>query len=227
MAHRAVLFDVDGTLVDSNDAHAQAWVQALAEGGRRVEFARVRPLIGMGSDKLLPTLTGIDAESETGRTIVTRRRKIFQHDYLPHLRPTHGAQRLVEWLRDDALAILVATSAHVDEVRELLQIAGVTKLVDLIVSGDDVERSKPDPDIVQAALVNGGFAPHQAIMVGDTPYDIDAANRAGVGLIAVRCGGWWPDEALAGALAIYDDPDDLVDRYLLSPFKRPRPARSA
>jgi HAD superfamily hydrolase (TIGR01509 family) len=218
--YRAVLLDIDGTLVDSNHAHAKAWVQALAEHGRRVEFSRVRPLIGKGADKLLPELTGLSAESDEGQAISARRSEIFQREHMPRLLPTRGAHRLLEWLRDDNLTLAAATSAEKSEVQGLLRIANATKLIDTASSSDDADESKPDPDIIHAALKKAGSDSDKAIMIGDTPYDIEAAARAGVGTIALRCGGWWPDEALAGALAIYDDPEDLLQQYELSPFKR-------
>jgi HAD superfamily hydrolase (TIGR01509 family) len=221
MPYRAVLLDVDGTLVDSNDAHARAWVDALAESGRRVAFRRARPLIGMGSDKMLPALTGIPADSPEGEQLVSLRGEIFRREYLPTLHATRGAQRLLEWLRDDGLQLIVATSAKPDELEGLLEVAGATRLVDAASSSADAERSKPDPDIVHAALDKAGCGPHEAIFIGDTPYDIEAGSRSGVPVIALRCGGWWSDRSFRGAVAIYDDPDDLVDNYLLSPFKRP------
>jgi HAD superfamily hydrolase (TIGR01509 family) len=221
--YKAVLFDIDGTLVDSNDAHARAWVEALAEHGRPVTFDRVRPLIGMGGDKLLPILTSIDADSPEGQAIGDRRRDIFRTKYLPTLQPTRGAHRLVEWLRDENLTLAVATSAAAEEVQSLLRVAHADKLFDARSSSDDADRSKPDPDIVHAALERIGCDPIDAVMIGDTPYDLEAALRAGVGLIALRCGGWWPDAKLAGALAIYDDPEDLLQQFDLSPFKRPLP----
>ena len=218
---RAALLDVDGTLVDSNDAHARAWVEALAESGRQVDLLRVRPLIGMGSDKLLPAVIGVEADSPEGEAIVARRTELFLRDHLPHLEPTRGAQRLLEWLKDDALRVVVATSANPEELRGLLEIAGATQLIDEASSSDDVDRSKPDPDIVHAALTKAGCAPGEAIFIGDTPYDIAAGKHAGVPVIALRCGGWWSDRSFGDAAAIYDDPDDLVNNYLLSPFKRP------
>ena len=221
MPYRVVLLDVDGTLVDSNDAHAHAWVEALAESGRRVDFLRARPLVGMGSDKVLPALIGVAADSAEGAQIVARRGEIFRANYLPHLHPTRGAQRLLEWLRDDGLQLVVATSAKPDELEGLLQVAGATQLIDDASSSADAERSKPDPDIVHAALAKADCKPEEAIFIGDTPYDVAAGEHAGVAVIALRCGGWWSDRSFGGAVAIYDDPEDLVNNYLLSPFKRP------
>src|SRR6185295_18283666 len=219
----AVIFDVDGTLVDSNDAHAQAWVEALAESGRHVEFARVRPLIGMGSDKLLPEVSGLAADSREGQAIATRRGEIFMQRFLPRLRPTRGARELVEWLHDDGLKLYVATSAKDEELQPLLHVAGAGRYMEATASSDDADRSKPDPDIVVAALQRTGRPKNEAIMIGDTPYDVEAALRAGINIIALRSGGW-RDRDLQHALAIYDDPADLLNHYDLSPFRRPAPA---
>jgi HAD superfamily hydrolase (TIGR01509 family) len=224
--YRAVIFDVDGTIVDSNDAHARAWVMALAESGWRVEFSRVRPLIGMGGDKLLPKVAGIAADSPKGEAIDTRRREIFKTEFLPHLEPTRGARELLEWLRDDRLTLVVASSASASELQDLLRVAGAEKLMESTTSSDDADRSKPDPDIVQAAIDRTGCPPAETIMIGDTPYDVEAALRAGIEIIALRCGGWM-DPELNGAIAIYSDPADLLEHYDLSPFKRPAPVRSA
>jgi HAD superfamily hydrolase (TIGR01509 family) len=224
--YRAVIFDVDGTLVDSNDAHAQAWVEALAEGGRHVEFSRVRPLIGMGGDKLLPKVTGLSADSPEGEAISKRRGEIFLQRFIPRLQPTRGARELLQCLHDDKLKLYVATSAKKEELDPLLRVAGADQFMEATTSSDDADRSKPDPDIVAAALKQTGCAKHEAIMVGDTPYDVEAALRAGINIIALRSGGW-QDRDLKGALAVYDDPADLLNHYELSPFRRPAPARSA
>ena len=224
--YQAVIFDIDGTLVDSNDAHAEAWVRALAEGGRRVDFAHVRRLIGMGSDKLLPAVAGISADSEEGKALTDRRGKIFLGEFLPRLQPTRGAHELLEWLRDERMTLVVATSAHSEELTDLLQIAGATRIFEATTTSDDADRSKPDPDIVQAAVQRTGCPASAVVMIGDTPYDVEAALRAGIGIIALRCGGW-DDASLKGAIAIYDDPGDLLEHYDLSPFKRPLPLRSA
>jgi HAD superfamily hydrolase (TIGR01509 family) len=214
---KGVIFDVDGTLVDSNDAHAAAWVQALLEGGHPVTFPRVRPLIGMGGDKLLPALTGVSAESPEGKAMEKRRGEIFRTRFLPKLRPFPGARELVAALKERGLKLAVASSASKDDLAALLQVTGVAELFEEKTSSDDAERSKPDPDIVAAALKRLGCAPSEAVMIGDTPYDVEAAGRVGVACIALRCGGW-DDRSLAGAAAIYDGPAHLLGQVDASPI---------
>jgi|RhiMetdeSRZDD1v2_1073273.scaffolds.fasta_scaffold600356_2 phosphoglycolate phosphatase-like HAD superfamily hydrolase len=218
-ALRAVLLDIDGTLVDSNDAHARAWVDALAEHGRTVKLGVVRRLIGMGGDKLLPRVSGLAEDGPEGRRISERRREIFLSRYLPAVRPFPAVPELVTRMRADGLRIAPATSAKREELEALLAIAGVPELADAAASSDDVDRSKPDPDVVGAALARAGHGASEAILIGDTPYDVEAATRAGVDTIALRCGGW-SDAELAGALAIYDAPADLLAHYDDSPLAR-------
>ena len=207
----AVLFDVDGTLVDSNDAHAHAWVQAFADEGVDVEFARVRRCIGMGSDKLMPEVSGLTEETDRGSRISRRRGEIFKTSWLPRLEAFRDAGRLVAALKARGLTVVAASSAKEDELRPLLDVAGAGSLMDAATSSDDADQSKPDPDIVLAALTRARAAPAEALMIGDTPYDVEAAARAGVRIIAFRCGGW-PDADLRGAVAIYDGPWDLLAR---------------
>ena len=216
---RAVLFDVDGTLVDSNDAHAHAWEDVFREEGYAARFADVRPLIGMGGDKLLPKAIGVDADSERGKALGERRKEIFKQRYLPRLRPFPGARALLERLRAAGLTLVVATSAQEDELAGLLDAAGVADLFAETTSSSDADSSKPDPDIIRAALKRAGpgVAPSAALMVGDTPYDVEAASRAGVGTVAVRSGGW-DDAALRGAVAVFADVADILARYDASPF---------
>jgi phosphoglycolate phosphatase-like HAD superfamily hydrolase len=217
-ALRTVLLDIDGTLIDSNDAHARAWVDSLRAHGYVVPFEQVRPLIGMGGDKVLPELTGLDPESGEAERMSKTRSELFLKRELPSLRPTRGARDLLQHMLDVGFELVVATSAKVDEVRALLEQAGVSDLIQLASSTDDAERSKPDPDIVRAALrLSGSQAAHSA-MIGDTPYDVEAAARARVPAIALRCGGWWDDAALAQATAIYDDPADLLAHFEESPL---------
>ncbi len=216
---RGVLLDVDGTLVDSNDAHARAWVKALSEHGIEVPFADVRRRIGMGGDKLLPEVANIEADSPDGKRIGGRRGEIFREEFLPSLRPFPGAKDLLLHMRQKGLRLAVASSAKKDELKALLRVCGVEDVIEEEASSDDADHSKPDPDIVHAALARLGLPPEQAVMLGDTPYDVEAATRAGVAVVALRCGGWG-DADLAGAAAVYDDPADLLSRYESSPLAR-------
>jgi len=207
-----VIFDVDGTLVDSNDQHAMAWVDSLAEAGYDVPFERVRALIGKGGDKVLPELTGESDHSPHGQALSARRSAIFREKYLPRVTGLPGARALVERLRGDGHQVGIATSAKEQELDALLRIANVQDLFDHRASSDDADRSKPDPDIIQAALQRMGAHAPDAVMIGDTPYDIAAASRAGVRAIAFRSGGW-ADADLSDAVAIYDGPEHLWKEY--------------
>jgi len=214
-----VLLDIDGTLVDSNDAHALAWIDALVEARRDVTFDRVRRLIGKGGDKLLPELTGIANESARGKEIEQRRSEIFKKKYLPDLRPFPGTRALLQRMHDDGLRLVAATSARQDEMEALLEKTGAANLFLRATSSSEAERSKPDPDIVQVALRKADSRPSAAIMLGDTPYDVEAARKAGVRVVALRSGGWSDDELL-GAIAIYDGPQNLLREYDRSPLAR-------
>ena len=214
---RVAVLDVDGTLIDSNDAHARAWVDVGREFGREIDFAHVRRLIGMGGDKVLPEVTGIEEESDEGQRIKERRGEIFRETYLPRLQPFPDARALLERLRDDGYTLVVATSASEEDMEPLLRQAGIHDLIEQKTSSGDAEESKPDPDIVQAALQSAHARPEEAIMLGDTPYDVEASGRAGVRCVALRCGGW-NDAELGGAVAVYDDPADLLANYARSPF---------
>lgn len=223
---KGVLLDIDGTLLASNDAHARAWEEAFREFGHDIPAARIQPLVGMGGDKLLDTLIpGVSDTEPPGKEMTERRKAIFLHTYAPHLHPTPGARALVQRLKADGLTITIATSAKSDELETLLRAAGVQDLIEHRTTSDDTEESKPAPDIVTAALKKSGLPPDASLMIGDTPYDVESATRAGVGIIALRCGGHTDDE-LRGALAIYDDPADLLAHYDHSPLADRRlPAR--
>lgn len=217
MALRFALLDLDGTLVDSNDSHARAWVEALAEFGHEVPFPTIRALVGMGSDNLLPAAAGLSKEDGDGRAIAARRERLFEERYLGALRPFRGARALVEKLRSHGIHPVAATSSEERVMRRLLEIAGVADLMDGTTSSDDAEHSKPDPDIVQSALRRARARPDEAVMIGDTPYDVSAAARAGVRAIAFRCGGW-KDADLAGAVRIYDGPWDMAAKLDREPI---------
>lgn len=199
MKFDGVILDVDGTLIDSNDAHAEAFAEAL-----QVPFERVRPLIGKGADRLIPELIGgYDA------ALAERKKAIFKARYLPHLRPFPKARELVSKFKDMGLRLAVASSAGKDELGALLQVAGVQDYLDTQTDADDADRSKPDPDIVLAAVNKLGVPAARCLMIGDTPYDAEAAARAGVAFVGLRCGGW-SERDLRPALAVFADAAELL-----------------
>lgn len=217
MPIKAVLFDVDGTLIDSNDAHAAAWVRAFAEHQVDVDAIEVRRSIGMGGDKLMPRVSGISEESPLGAKIAARRGEIFTKEFLPKLSAFQDAGALVAQISALGLTAVAASSAQRDELTALLKIAGAASLMDAATSSDDADQSKPAPDIVHAALQRAKAEPADAVMIGDTPYDVAAARQAGVRVIAFRSGGWL-DPDLTGAVEIYDGPWDLLARFDRSLF---------
>ncbi len=216
---KAVLFDVDGTLVDSNDAHAAAWVKAFTEHGVTVDPAHVRRCIGMGGDKLMPEVSGLSEDSLQGVAIAERRGEIFLTELVPTLKPFKDADDLVAAVKALGLTAVAASSAKADELKALLELSDTTSLMDDATSSDDAEQSKPSPDIIEAALKRAKASPAEAIMIGDTPYDIEAAQRAGVKTIAFRSGGW-SDADLEGAIEIYDGPWELLAKLAQSAVAR-------
>lgn len=214
---KSVLLDIDGTLLDSNAAQACAWEDAYAEAGYHVSRDQVFPLVGMGGDRVLARLTpGLSDQEGVGKTIVQRRKEIFRERYLPAVRPTPGARALLERMQQAGMKPVPATSAESDELQSLLRAVGVEDLMGEGANSSDASGSKPDPDIVQAALDKSGTPRDESIMIGDSPYDVEAAGKAGVPIIALRCGGH--DADLAGALAVYDHPADLLAHWDASPL---------
>jgi HAD superfamily hydrolase (TIGR01509 family) len=216
--YRGVILDIDGTLVESNDAHAHAWREALSNHGYNIEYERIRRLIGMGGDNLLQTLLNLPKDSERAHYISQERKDIFARQFLPQIDKLPATREFVQRLKDSGLKVVIATSAEPDEAEKLLQIAQVDDLIDETTSLGEVKHSKPDPDTVEAALKKLDLSPEEVVMVGDTPYDIEAAEKAGVKTIAMRTGGF-SDQELNGALALYNDFNDLLTQYDRSPFR--------
>lgn len=207
-----VLLDIDGTLVDSNDAHAKAWLEAITEFNLPANFESIRKKIGMGGDKLLPLVTAIESDSELGKKISIVRQNIFQNKYLPHLSAFPQTRNLLLHMLKEGLELVVSTSASKDDLSKILKQAGISDLLVNRITSDDAENSKPDPDIIEAALAKMNASPQVAIMIGDTPYDIEAASRANVRSIAFTSGGW-SVQALSGSIAVYEGPADLLRRF--------------
>lgn len=220
MPLQGVILDVDGTLVLSNDAHAQAWVDAFAAYGYDVPFEKVRPLIGMGGDQVIPKMVpGLTKDEGDGKAISEKRKEQIVNVYGSKLQPANGTRQLLLKMKDAGLKLIVASSATGQEMEVLLKAAQVDDLLEETTTSSDAEASKPEPDIVEAALSKLHVQPEQVLMLGDTPYDIQSANAAGVDVIAVRCGGF-DDAQLAGAIAIYNDPADLLANYANSPLSK-------
>jgi HAD superfamily hydrolase (TIGR01509 family) len=218
---RAVLFDVDGTLVDTNDLHAAAWREAFLHFGHDLAMAEIRWQVGKGGDNLIPALLPDLGEAER-KKIEDYRATLFTRDYLPRAVPFPGVRDLFERLVGDAVRIVLASSSSRHEVEFYLGLIGCEDLVEDTISRDDAGRSKPCPDIFEAALEK--LAPLRAgdaIVVGDSPWDVKAAAKAGLRAIGFRSGGF-PDEALieAGACALYDGPRGLLESYPASLFVR-------
>lgn len=212
---RAVLFDIDGTLIDSNDFHAEAWHRALAEFGEDIAVDRVREQIGKGADNLLPALVSADFIAEHKQALQDRRGEIFERDYLDRIEPFPQVRGLFEAIKAAGMRILLASSGTSEEVAHHLDLIGCADLVEGKTSADDAGRSKPYPDIFASALARlGDVPPDQAIVVGDSPYDMQAAKALELRAIGVRCGGF-TDEVLraAGCDALYDDPADLLRSF--------------
>lgn len=214
---RGIILDMDGTLVDTNEAHAQTWAEALKSFGYEVPVEVVRPLMGQGGDKLLPRLTGMTKDSEMGKKITAHRAELFERRYLGSVEAFPKTRQLIERLRNAGLKLVIASSSGRDHLDRLIDAADIGDLIDSATSASDVDESKPDPDVIEAALAKLGIAPEQVMMIGDTPYDIEAAARVGVRTIALRCGGW-RDDGLTGAVAVYADPADLLANFEASPL---------
>jgi HAD superfamily hydrolase (TIGR01509 family) len=220
-APRAALFDVDGTLVDTNDLHAAAWREAFLHFGLDKPIDEIRWQVGKGGDNLIPTLFP-DLPEARREALEAYRADLYKRDYLPRAVPFPGVRALFERLAGDGVRIVLASSSHAEEVDYYLGLIGCEDLVAAKTSKDDVESSKPCPDIFEAALAKvAPLGADEAAVVGDTPWDAKAAARLGLRTVGFRSGGF-PDDALAGAGAceLYDGPEDLLRRFDNSVFGR-------
>jgi HAD superfamily hydrolase (TIGR01549 family) len=208
----AVIFDLDGTLVDSNELHVESWERAFRHFGKTFTLEELRQQIGKGSDQYLPEFLTADEIKRFGDELDRYRSELFKKEYLPRVKPFPKVPELFECLRDDGKRIVLASSGKKSEVEHYIGLLRIKNLIDGKTTAEDVESSKPAPDIFVAALQKlEGVSPNEAIVVGDTRFDIEAARKAGIKSIAFLCGG--TDENTlrkAGALAIYRDPGNLL-----------------
>ncbi len=216
---QAAIFDVDGTLVDSVDLHARAWQEAFAEFGHDVTFEQARSQIGKGGDQLVPVFLSQAEQDDHGAAMESWRGAHFKRHYLPLVRPFSAVPELLARVREAGLKVAVASSAKKAELDIYLEIAGIAALVDTKTSADDAKHSKPAPDIFEAALGKLGLAGAQAVAIGDTPYDAQAAGRAGLRTIGVLCGGFTEaDLRGGGCVAVYPGPAALLACFAASPL---------
>ncbi len=207
-----VIFDVDGTLVNSVDLHAEAWQRAFAAFGHAVSFADARSQIGKGGDQLLPVFLKPDEVEQQGKALEGFRKDLFTRDYLDRVQGFPAVPDLVRFLLDRGKRVGLGSSAKGDELQAYKRKAGIEALVQTETTSDDAARSKPHPDIFEAALERLGLPAARVIVVGDTPYDAEAAAKAGMRTIGLLCGGFAEASlSAAGAVAIYADPADLLD----------------
>ena len=217
----AVIFDIDGTLIDSVDLHAEAWVETFKQFGRSVEFKSVRAKIGEGADRLIPELLGDETPKAVREEIANFRAKLFTEKYLKNVKPFPCVRELFEKLRAQGQLTVLGSSCRASEIEHYKAIANISDVVDAQATSDDADCSKPSPQIFNAAMTAAGKNKEQVIVVGDTIFDIQAAAKAGVRAIGVLCGGASHHELLkAGAIAVYDNPAHLLERYDDSPLSR-------
>ena len=221
---KAVIFDIDGTLVDSVDLHARAWQETFRHFGKEFPFEQVRHQIGKGGDQLMPVFFSKEELDEKGSEMEKYRGELFKREYLPRVRAFGSVRELFQKIKDDGLRLALASSAKQDELAVYKRIADIEDLVEEETSSDDADKSKPHPDIFEAALERlGDVSPREAIVVGDTPYDAIAAAKISLRTIGVLCGGF-PEAELraAGCLELYRDPADLLARYAESLIAKER-----
>jgi phosphoglycolate phosphatase-like HAD superfamily hydrolase len=213
---KAAILDVDGTLVDSNDLHAESWVEALRYYGQEVAFSRVRPLIGMGDEQLLRSL-GVDPGSSRSLSILSTRKDLFVQRYLPEVNPLPRAGDLLRRMRQEGLELAVVPAYDDDLVALLLDKTGASGIIRQRIRSPELNRSSSYADRVKAVLSYLNIPPREAGMLGDTPYDEEAAGSAGIAFVALRSGGW-SHASFVHANAFYESPADLLERYAMSPF---------
>lgn len=216
---RAVVFDVDGTLIDSNDLHAQAWQRAFRQFGYELPYGNLRHQVGKGVDNYVPYFLTPEDNDNFGKELDHLKTELFQREYASRMKPFPKVRELFARIRDEGLRIAFATSAKGKELEQYKRLLNVSDFVDEETSKDDASKSKPSPDIFSAALEKLGIEPAQAIAVGDTPYDAQACRQIGLPMIGVLCGGF-PERELreAGCCAIYLDPEDLLAQFDQSPL---------
>ncbi len=211
----AFIFDIDGTLVDSNELHVDSWDRAFRRFAKEFSREKLRSQIGKGSDQYLPEFLTLEEIDRFGKELDDYRSDLFRKEYLPKVRPFPKVRELFQRIRNDDKHIVLASSGKKEDTKYYIDLLQIGDLIEGYTSGDDADHSKPAPDIFAASLKKlGDISPSDAVTVGDTRFDVEAAKKAGLTTIAFLCGG--TSEAVlrrAGAIAIYRDPADFLAHY--------------
>ncbi|HEX3572808.1 MAG TPA: HAD family hydrolase [Acidobacteriaceae bacterium] len=218
---KAVLSDIDGTLVESNWLHAAAWRDAFAAIGIQLDLEEVRRQIGKGGDELIPVFVPWWKRKQVEEPLKTYRKYVFEADYMDKVKPFPGVRELMQRMQQAGIKVALASSSKKDELEIYKRIANIEDLVEENTSADDTDRAKPHPDIFQATLDKLDIKPAEALALGDTPYDAEAAGKARVWTVGVTTGGWTEKELLdAGCVEVWKDVGELLDNFDRSAFVR-------
>jgi len=217
VAVEAVLLDVDGTLIDSNYHHALAWYRAFRRHDVVLPMWRIHRAVGMGGDQLVPALVGRELDEEQGDDIRAARDEIYKSGLMDEVAPLEGGHELIAELKDRGLKVVLASSSPKDELERYLDLLEARELADAWTTKDDVDATKPAPDLILAALEKAQA--ESAVLVGDTPWDVEAASKTGVETVCVITGGWSKQELReAGAIAVFESVDELRRRLDETPL---------
>ena len=218
---KAILCDIDGTLVDSNHLHAKAWQDAFAGMDLQVSFEDALAQIGKGGDQLVPVFVPEWKVEAVQKPLEAYRKFIFQTDYLSQVKPFPNVREFLVRLKDAGIKLSLASSASEEDLKTYKKLANMDDLIEESSSADDAKRSKPHPDIFESTLKKLGVPADQAIALGDTPYDAEAAGKCGLRTIGLTCGGWSAEDLKkAGAIEVYRDVTDLLANFETSALMR-------
>jgi HAD superfamily hydrolase (TIGR01509 family) len=216
---RAVIFDVDGTLVDSNELHIDAWDEVFRHFGKEFSRKQLHEQVGKGGDQYVPSFLNAAEMRAFGKEAQEMHGQIFRQKYMDRVQPFPKVRELLQRVHDDGKRIALASSSSEPEIEHYIALAKLRPLVDVFTTKSDVSHSKPAPDVFQRALTLLKMQPDDAVVVGDTPYDVQAAKKIGLATVALLSGGFSQDELRAeGAIAIFKDPADLLEHYARSPI---------
>lgn len=219
---KAIIFDIDGTLIDSVDAHAEAWQKAFEKFGKKIQFYELRRQVGKGGDQFLPVFLTQKEIKEFGKDVEELRGEIFKKDYLPKIKPFPKVRELFQTIKADGKKIALASSAKEEELEAYKKIANISDLIEEQTSTDDAEKSKPFPDIFHAAIGKlKGVKASEAVIIGDTAYDAEAATKAKIKVLGVLSGGWTQTEMFkTGCMEVYKDIAEILKDYKKSALNR-------